>query len=267
MLVNNVDETPHLLRLKDDEVPPVLEESCEGQSAYLLVADHFGGVIPRVLGDLGVPSSELKRHIAYDIGIAGVAQCLAKALDAHLVAQRYSRLVIDCNRPPIAASSIPTVSENTAVPGSENLTSEARLDRRRLFFDPYHQFITETINRRDRAARKTVLVSLHSFAPLYHGSVRPWHVGALYNRDSRVSHTLIDWLRREPGLMVGDNEPYCVDDETDYTIPVHAERRGLLHTGIEIRQDLIADENGQRQWADRLTHLFREIEPNLPNAP
>ncbi len=111
-----------ILRLNINEVPSVLEENAEGRSVYLLVCDHFGSLIPRILGDLGVPSSELKRHIAYDIGIAEVALRLAEALDAHLVAQRYSRLVIDCNRPLIAASSIPTVSERTAILGNENLT-------------------------------------------------------------------------------------------------------------------------------------------------
>ena len=148
-----------------------------------------------------------------------MARCLSKALDAHLVAQRYSRLVIDCNRPPIAVSSIPTVSEATAIPGNENLSSEARLGRRHALFDPYHRAIKETIDRRDRAERKTVLISLHSFTPIYNGIKRPWHVGALYNRDKRLSNLMLDVLRREPGLIVGDNEPYCVDDETDYTIP------------------------------------------------
>ena len=252
--------SPHTLRLKDDEVPPVFEHSSDGRSDYLLVCDHFGGLIPRALGDLGVSSSELQRHIAYDIGIAGVARRLSKALDAHLVAQRYSRLVIDCNRPPIAASSIPTMSEATAIPGNEDLSRDARRERRQLLFDPYHLAITEAIDRRDRAGRKTILISLHSFTPTYNGVARPWHVGALYNRDQRIANMMIELLRREPNLVVGDNEPYSVDDETDYTIPVHAEKRGLLHTGIEIRQDLIAHETGQHQWADRFTRLFQEME-------
>jgi len=254
---------PPGLRLEDDEVPPVFEDSPEGRSIYLLVCDHFGFLIPRGLGDLGVSPSELQRHIAYDIGIAGVARHLSKALDAHLLAQRYSRLVIDCNRPPTAASSIPAVSEVTPILGNRNLSNEAREDRRRVVFDPYHRAISETIDRRLRADRRTVLISLHSFTPVYDGVARPWHAGALYNRDKRLSNMIIDSLRRDPGLIVGDNEPYSVDDRTDYTIPMHAERRSLDHAGIEIRQDLIADENGPRQWADRLAQLFRELEPAL----
>src|SRR5688572_8729747 len=135
--------SPYALRLRDNEVPPVFENIPEGRSIFLLVCDHFGCLVPHALGNLGVPSSELQRHIAYDIGIAGVARRLSKALDAHLLAQRYSRLAIDCNRPPASVSSIPTVSEATDIPGNKNLSSEARLERRRLLFDPYHQAITE----------------------------------------------------------------------------------------------------------------------------
>jgi predicted N-formylglutamate amidohydrolase len=252
--------SPRTLRLNVEDVPPVLEESVDGPSSYLLVCDHFDRLIPRALGDLGMPSSELDRHIAYDIGIAGVARHLSKSLGAHLVAQRYSRLVIDCNRPPDTDSSIPTLSEATAIPGNDNLSSEAKMDRRQALFDPYHQAIADTIDRRDRAGRKTVLISLHSFTPFYMGIARPWHVGALYNRDNRISKLMIELLRREPSLVVGDNEPYSVDDMTDYTIPMHAERRSLLHTGVEIRQDLIADEIQQRQWADRLSRMLLVIE-------
>jgi predicted N-formylglutamate amidohydrolase len=109
----------------------------------------------------------------------------------------------------------------------------------------------------------TVLVSLHSFTPVYAGIARPWHIGTLYHRDTTLPPLLLKWLRAEPDLVVGDNEPYAVSDETDYTIPVHGEARGLINTGIEIRQDLIADHAGQRQWAERLARIFREIEQTL----
>ncbi len=119
------------------------------------------------------------------------------------------------------------------------------------------------IDRRLRDNIPTVLVSLHSFTPVYAGVARPWHIGTLYHRDTRLPPLLLDLLRRESGLVVGDNEPYAVSDETDYTIPVHGEARGLMNSGIEIRQDLIADPAGQKQWADRLARIFAEIEATL----
>src|SRR5580692_9821742 len=126
------------LLLGKGDVPPVHEDNAAGRSPFLLTCDHYGRLIPRVLGDLGLPESELTRHIAWDIGIAGIAETLARHLDAHLVAQRYSRLVIDCNRPPAAASSIPIISEATTVPGNEGISREAAALRRTQIFEPYH---------------------------------------------------------------------------------------------------------------------------------
>src|ERR1700676_1104338 len=242
---------PSLL-LGSTDVPVVHEDNATGRSPFLLTCDHYGRLIPRVLGDLGLPEDELTRHIAWDIGIAGVAEALAKQLDAHLIAQRYSRLVIDCNRPPQGPGAIPRISEATIIPGNEAISREAVETRRRAIFDPYHRRIREVIDGRLRGDIPTVLVSLHSFTPLYAGAARPWHIGTLYQRDTRLPALLLKWLRAEPELVVGDNEPYAVSDETDYTIPVHGEARGLMNTGIEIRQDLIADPAGQQQWADRL---------------
>src|SRR6187200_2392040 len=123
MALDNAADTS--LLLGKDEVPPVLEQNAQGRSPFLLTADHYGRLIPRALGDLGVPASELTRHIAWDIGIAGVAEALSNELDAHLIAQRYSRLVIDYNRPHDAASSIPVMSEATAIPGNKGLARGA----------------------------------------------------------------------------------------------------------------------------------------------
>ena len=251
------------LLLDADDVPPVLEHNTAGRSPFLLTSDHYGRAIPGLLGDLGLPERELTRHIASDIGIAGVAEALSRDLRAHLIAQRYSRLVIDCNRPPSAPSSIPRLSEATVIPGNENLAPEAAEARRKAIFDPYHRRIREAIDVRLRDGVPTVLVSLHSFTPVYAGVARPWHIGTLYQRDTRLPALLLEQLRREGDLVVGDNEPYAVSDETDYTIPVHGEKRGLMNTGIEIRQDLIAEEAGQKQWADRLARIFCEIEATM----
>jgi predicted N-formylglutamate amidohydrolase len=251
------------LLLGNEDVPPVQEDNAAGRSPFLLTSDHYGRLIPRALGDLGLPASELTRHIAWDPGIAGVAQALSKHLNAHLIAQRYSRLVIDCNRPPEALSSIPRISEATVIPGNDGLAREAAELRRRSIFDPYHRRIREVIDRRLRQGIPTVLVSLHSFTPVYAGIARPWHIGTLYHRDTRLPPLLLKLLRNEPDLAVGDNEPYAVSDETDYTIPVHGEARGLMNSGIEIRQDLIADQAGETQWAERLARILAEIETTL----
>lgn len=258
--MNLQDSTPLLAA---DEPAPVIERHRDGGSVFFLACDHYGRSIPRALEDLGLDEAERRRHIAWDIGIAGVADAVSDALGAHLVAQRYSRLVIDCNRPPAAASSIPPVSEATAIPGNQGLTQEAALERQRLVFAPYHRAIAEALDRRARAGRPTILVSLHSFTPVYKGVARPWHVGTLYNRDARLPRLLLRELRTEPELTVGDNQPYAVSDSTDYTIPVHGEARGFVNSGVEIRQDLIADEAGQRQWADRLVRILRKLEGEL----
>jgi predicted N-formylglutamate amidohydrolase len=207
--------------------------------------------------------SELERHIAWDIGIAGVAERLADHLGAHLIAQRYSRLAIDCNRPPCVPSSIPLLSEATTIPGNQRLSKDDAAARRREIFDPYHRRIDAVIDARAHDARPTVLLALHSFTPVYAGVARPWHIGTLYHRDTRLPPLLLRALRAEGDLVVGDNEPYAVSDITDYTIPVHGEARGLVNTGIEIRQDLIGDQSGQRQWAERLARILRTIEATL----
>lgn len=254
------DEPP---LLGDDEPFPVLEENSAGRSPFFFTCDHYGRLIPRALGDLGVAAGEWERHIAWDIGIAGVAISLAREMDAHLIAQRYSRLVIDCNRPFDSSGSIPLLSEATEIPGNGGLTHDQVAARRRAIFAPYHARIAQALDARKAAGRPTILVALHSFTPVYAGIARPWHVGTLYHRDDRLPHLLRDALRHEGDLVVGDNEPYAVSDATDYTIPVHGERRGLMHSGIEIRQDLIADQAGQHQWAERLARILRAIEETL----
>src|SRR5947209_6055033 len=206
MVLDSAADTTLLLDAAD--VPPVREENPAGVSPFLLACDHYGRLIPRALGDLGLPASELERHIAWDIGIAAVAGQLSNHLDAHLIAQRYSRLVIDCNRPPGVASSIPLLSEATAVPGNEGLTGVAAEARRQAIFEPYHRRIAETIEQRLRDGRPTVLIALHSFTPVYAGLARPWHVGALYHRETRLPPVLLRLLRAEADLVVGDNEPY-----------------------------------------------------------
>jgi predicted N-formylglutamate amidohydrolase len=242
--------------LAADELAPVSIRHADGRSVFLLVADHAGNAIPRTLGRLGVAESELQRHIAWDIGIADLGRMLADALDATLVQQNYSRLVIDCNRPLEAATSIPISSERTAIPGNVGLDKTKKAARADEIFRPYHARIEAELERRRQSGRPVALVALHSFTPVFMEEARPWHAAVLYNRDPRFAHRLMALLNAEQEFTIGDNAPYQVSDATDYTIPVHAERRGLHHVLVEIRQDLIADEAGQAQWAARLARLL-----------
>lgn len=248
--------------LAADEPAPVTALNENGSSPFLIVVDHASNAIPRALAGLGVPAAELARHIAWDIGVAEVSRLLAAALDATLVQQNYSRLVIDCNRAPGLETSIAEISESTPIPGNIGLSEGAMEARRREIFQPYHDRIKAELDRRAQEGRPTALIAMHSFTPVFLGSARHWQAAVLYNRDARLAKRLQASLEGE-GLIVGDNEPYRLTDETDYTIPTHGERRGLLHVEVEIRQDLIERESGQRAWAARLARLlplaYREL--------
>jgi predicted N-formylglutamate amidohydrolase len=249
--------------LAPDEPTAVVDYRSNGASPFLLVCDHAGRRIPRRLNNLGLGKADRARHIAWDIGIAGVGRHLADRLDACLVMQSYSRLVIDCNRPPGTPESIVTTSDGTRIVGNENLSAHDAELRVREIFAPYHGAIARHLDERKSAGRKTILVSLHSFTPVYAGFVRPWQAGVLYNRYRALADALHAELGAPGDLTVGDNEPYTVDDETDYTIPVHGERRGIPHVAIEIRQDLIGDEAGQRQWAERLADALPKAKEQI----
>ena len=246
--------------LAPDEPPPVLEARLTGQSAFVIVVDHAGRRIPRRLDDLGLPQSELERHIAWDIGSLGVARRMSAILDAPLIAQNYSRLVIDCNRDPAVDSSISRIGEFTPIPGNENLGPAEREARRAEIFDPYHARIRALLDERAAAGRPTILVAQHSMTDVFKGVRREMHAAILYNRDRRFAGLVLDALRAEQGLRVADNQPYFVSDATDYTIPRHGEVRGLPHVEIEIRQDLILDETGQARWAERISAALRSAE-------
>lgn len=233
----------------------------DGAAPYVITADHAGRAIPHALGSLGMSAADLDRHIAWDIGIAGLAEQLAERLDAFAIAQTYSRLVIDCNRAPGTSQSIVAESERTPIPGNARLSAAAAEARAAAIFHPYHDRIRAELDARAASGRRTLLVALHSFTPVFLGVSRPWHCGVLYQRDARLGHLLLASARREPGLMVGDNQPYAVSDATDYGIPVHGEQRGIAHVELEIRQDLIADAAGQVAWAARIARWLAEALP------
>ena len=252
--------------LAANEPPPARVLRADGASDLFFTADHAGRDIPRRLHRLGVPEPELLRHIGWDIGIRGVTERLSAAFDATAVFQTYSRLVIDCNRAPGVPSSIPEVSEHTPIPGNVGLTESDKAARVASIFTPYHNRIDALLNARLAAGRRTIYLAMHSFTPTFKGEGRAMEIGVLYNRDPRLAGILLDLLRAEGDLTVGDNAPYAVSDLTDYGVPRHAERRGLAHVEIEIRQDLIADAHGEAAWAERMARLLAAADARLKAA-
>jgi predicted N-formylglutamate amidohydrolase len=247
-----------------DEPDPVMTVREAGKSVVFIACDHAGRRMPRRLGTLGLAEPDLSRHIAWDIGAWGVSLKLAAALDACAIGQTYSRLAIDCNRQPSVLSSIPEISESTPIPGNVGVTAAEREARRVAIHAPYHEALGKALAARRAAGRPTMLLAMHSFTPVYKGVARPWHAGVLFNRDDRIARAMLELLRAEPGLVVGENEPYAVSDATDYTVPVHAEPHHIPHVELEVRQDLIADEAGEAYWAALLTRLLPIACARLP---
>ena len=215
-------------------------------SPFLLLGDHAGRAIPGRLNRLGLGDAALDRHIAWDIGVAGLGARLSRRLDATFISQVYSRLVVDCNRRPGAEGLMPAVSDGDVVPGNRDLPVAAVAARMAEIYAPYHDAIARALDA--RTDRPTVLVALHSFTPSMQGVDRPWRLGVLHRHDSPMSTAMLARLRADLGEAAGDNAPYAMD-ATDNTIPLHADARGLDYLELEVRQDLLADAEGQDAMA------------------
>lgn len=239
---------------------PVIHFNPQGRSPFLLLGDHAGIAIPAALGTLGLDAADLARHLACDIGVRGLGEALAERLDAVFVHQRYSRLVVDCNRDPQAPDAIPERSDGTVIPGNVGLDAAARADRVAVVHAPYQAAIAAEIARR---AAPPVLVSLHSFTPVMAGQRRPWDVGILHDAgDARFARAMLAALAARGDFVVGDNEPYRMDS-IDYTVPRHAYPAGLAYAEIEVRQDHLADAAGQQRWAAILEAALRAAQGRL----
>ncbi len=240
--------------------PPPVEVLNPGATAPLVLAcEHAGRVVPRRLGDLGLAPAEMDRHIAWDIGAAAVARRMAAGLDACLVLQRYSRLVVDCNRPRESPDAIPAVSDGTEIPANAGLAEVERKARWDEIHEPFHEALSAQLEMRHPMEASTLsLITVHSYTPSLDGVRRPWSLGLLRRHDRGLAERLLATLREKvPGETMAINRPYEIDDLTDYTIPVQAERRGLPNVLIEIRNDLIADEAGQAHYAALLVAAIR----------
>jgi predicted N-formylglutamate amidohydrolase len=242
-----------------DDPPAVTVVNEAGASPIVLLCEHASNAIPARFDRLGLPAAELERHIAYDIGAAAVARSLSARLDAVLALSGYSRLLIDCNRPLDAPSSIPEISEATRIPGNVGLSPEARAERDRLFFAPFRERVAALLDGRLAAGRPTVLIGVHSFTPVYLGVARPWQAGVLHRRARALAALLLAGLRADAALTVGDNEPYRVTEAGDYTVPWVGEARGIATALFEVRQYLIADAAGVEAWAARLAAVLAPV--------
>lgn len=240
---------------------PVYEVRENTSSPLLLVCEHAGRVIPSRLGTLGLQAEQRRLHIAYDIGAEVVADRLSERLGASLIKQRYSRLVIDCNRPPGSLQSIPEISDAITIPGNAQLSATERRERESAIFEPYAECCMTRIASPDiRFA-----FSIHSFTPEMAGERRPWDMSLLYRSlHSRGDRLIALANEMWPDLHIGHNQPYQIEDETDWFIPVCAEPRGIPHCLIEIRNDHLLTDRGCLDWAERLYRLlsaFMEATP------
>ena len=243
-----------LLQGEDD---PVILVNADGASPVVLACEHAGHRIPKSLSRLGLAQSDLTRHIAWDIGAEAVARGLSERLGAPLVLHRYSRLVYDCNRPPDALDAIPAVSELTPIPGNRRLTPNAKLSRIEAIYRPFHSALAALLDRRAVRSISSILVTVHSFTPVYKGMKRSLDLGILHDHDRRFADILLRLLTRGKDIIVKRNEPYGPEDGVCHTLNLHGGVRGLLHAMIEIRNDLVAHSAGAKEWSDRLANVLR----------
>ena len=236
--------------LRSGEDHPFVAVNEAGASAIVLICEHASNRLPQALGTLGLSDADLVRHIAWDIGAEATARRLSRLLDAPLLLQRYSRLAYDCNRPPDSPDSMPEISETTVIPGNRNLSSADRLARTREIYRPFHDGVSALLDARSAAGKRSILVSIHSFTPVYKGKPRSLELGILHDRDTSLSAKLI---KSFPNVDARLNEPYGPKDGVLHTLNLHGFVRGLAHAMIEIRNDLIAHERGQDEWAQRLS--------------
>jgi len=252
-------------------------ENPHGRGPYVLVCDHASNWVPTSLKGLGLPDSELERHIAWDPGALQLARRLSELLDAPLVHAAVSRLVLDVNRDPSHPGSIVTRSEDTDIPGNQEISAEERARRVQSIYEPYHRTLDEVIEQSVARNQSPQIISVHSFTPIYRQEQRPWHIGVLHGDDERLSRPLLELLRADGGFCVGDNQPYAPTDGVYHTLHRHCARQiasagsssgagsnsgaplPLRSVLLELRSDTISSEDGREQWALRLERALRAI--------
>lgn len=242
--------------------PAVLVENAEGVGSVVLVCEHAGRMIPAFVGSPGVDEEVMSLHIAWDLGAAELARSLSRLLDAPLVLQRYSRLVYDCNRRFDADDVIVTESDGISIPGNIDISEERRRQRFEAVYQPFEKAIRELLDAREAKQQDTVLVTIHSFTPVYKGRRRSLDLGILHDSDSRLADALLLQTERNSDYRSARNQPYSSEDGVTHTLIIHGINRGLANVMLEIRNDLIADAEGQKQWAERISGLLNAVRLN-----
>jgi len=240
-----------LLPRKDwPDAVEVLNE--HGRSDIVLLCEHASNHMPVEYRQLGLNAAHLQRHIAWDIGAAAVTRLLSARLDATAFLSGYSRLLIDLNRPLGTPGSMPVLSEDTDIPGNVGIDAVERDRREKIMFSPFHDRVAAHLDRRVAEGRPTRIVTIHSFTPVFLGVARPWHAGVLHAQASDLAEAVLSGLRTDAALNVAANVPYVISRDADYAVPVHGDDRGIPAVLVEVRQDLLANQAGIEEWADRL---------------
>jgi predicted N-formylglutamate amidohydrolase len=245
--------------------PPFITYNDHGKSPVLLVADHASPFFPAAMNQLGLADWVLERHVAWDIGSDKLAQFLADELDAQAVLAGFSRLIVDPNRQPHDPSAFIEISDGIAIPGNIDLDEEQKRLRMKSFFRPYHDRIASGLERLSKNGVVPAFIAVHTCSPVFDRVVRPWHIGIMWDKDPRIPVPLMRNLEQMDGICIGDNEPYSGRHPNDFTVDYHAEPPGLPHVGIEVRQDLVMNEDGARKWARILARALADIlaDPDL----
>ena len=232
------------------------------KTGIVIISDHATNIVPAQYEQLGLPASEFERHIAYDIGAEALTRQLAAKIGCPAIMSRFSRLLIDPNRGTDDPTLVMRLSDGAIVPGNAEITPEEKQYRIDTFYQPYHDEVSQQIDNSVQSGCLPMVFSIHSFTPFWKGVPRPWHVGVLWEGDNRFARALIEQLSVDKSLNVGENEPYVGGIEGE-SLDKHARARGLLAALIEIRQDLIGDETGVEEWANRLALILPKIHNEL----
>lgn len=246
------------------EHPPVRVFNRHGTGGAVLVCEHASRLIPAALGNLGLDPQAQCSHAAWDIGALELAFDLSAELDAPLVAARVSRLVYDCNRPPEAMDAIPARSERFDIPGNAALDPKRRADRARAVYEPFCAALADTL---DRQPAPPVMITVHSFTPVFHGQPRTVEMGILHDADDRVARALLREASRRTPLRVGMNQPYAAVDGVTHSLRLHALPRRLPNVMIELRNDLLDTPRGVARIAAMLAPVLRDVVADFSGVP
>ena len=235
--------------IKPGDAPPYMVYNEGGSARVLLVADHASRLFPAAMNQLGLADWVLEKHVAWDIGSDILTRFLADMLDAPAILAGFSRLIVDPNRKLDDPTAFVEISDGITIPGNLELSEEDKQLRVQSFFEPYHGAITQRLEAFRSDGIVPALISVHTCTPVFAQVVRPWHIGIMWDKDPRIALPMMEKLREMEGVCFGDNEPYSGRHTHDFTIDNHAEPAGLPHVGIEVRQDLVNDNEGARKWA------------------